>query len=412
MRNFVIALFALTLPATVHAQSSNNTPLNNGGDVVFFYSSPSSGFSSLAFPPDVNGDLYWRAHSGADMMNDVDALLGAAMEVDGYYESLFGTNWNTSPSFYVRSHGPALAGVNGNLEPAFFQLGLTTETVVLIGPSGFGNPCTIVGTLCSPSGGSCPAPGFVNGYAVDITLGATPGTGIVLPADGTSASDTATTYFVTGGMTSTGSLCGTGDYDLQDLHSTDETQADVLGNGFNPSGGFQAAAGGPTSESVASMASGHAAWRGNVTNVVADSGTGLGVEVGSNGGGAMNGRNLSVGGGVATLGVELRDFEAAGAPNLAVVGASLALIPGGFPALGGTLLVFPDGLFNSTSGIWQGLIGAATFTFTSEGAYQGAQLPVPPTAAGVTLHIQGAVVPLAGALVLDSTNAVSTTLLP
>ena len=31
--------------------NSNDTPLNNNGDVIFIYSSPSSGFTSLAFPP-------------------------------------------------------------------------------------------------------------------------------------------------------------------------------------------------------------------------------------------------------------------------------------------------------------------------------------------------------------------------
>ncbi|MEM7310005.1 MAG: hypothetical protein AAF682_25240, partial [Planctomycetota bacterium] len=152
--------------------NSNDTPLNNNGDVVFIYSSPSSGFTSLAFPPDVTGDLYWRAHSGSNMMCDVDAVIGSAMEVDGYYESLFDTDWSTTPSFYSRSHGPALpdsAGLGG-LEPSFFQLGLTTETVVLVGPSGFGNPCTVAPSLCSPSGGTCPPPGFVNGYLIDLAF--------------------------------------------------------------------------------------------------------------------------------------------------------------------------------------------------------------------------------------------------
>jgi len=400
---------------TAAAQNSNDSTLNNGGDVVFFYSSPSSGFSSLAFPPDINGDLYWRSHSGANMMNDVDGLIGAAMEIDGYYESLFDTNWSTSPSFYARSHGPALPDVGGlgNLEPAFFQLGLTTETVVLIGPSGFGNPCTIVGTLCSPSGGSCAAPGFVNGYLVDIGLGATPGLGVVLPADGTSASDMATTYFVTGGMTSTGSLCGSGDYDMQDVHSTDETQGDATGNGINPNGGLQLAASGPIAEAINSMAEGHETWRGNIVNVVADT-FGGGAEVGDNGGGAMNGRVLSVGGGVATLGVELRDLNTAltlGGANLGIVGASLSPLPGGFPALGGTLLVFPDGLFNSTSGVWQAPIASTTFVFTTEGVMNGAQLAIPTTAAGATLHIQGAALSFL-TVTVDSTNAVTTTLIP
>ncbi|MEM7311450.1 MAG: hypothetical protein AAF682_32600, partial [Planctomycetota bacterium] len=168
----VASALALTGGLAAAQVNSNDSTFNNNGDVVFIYSSPSSGFTSLAFPPDVTGDLYWRAHSGADFMNDVDAVIGSAMEVDGYYESLFDTDWSSTPSFYSRAHGPALpdsAGLGG-LEPSFFQLGLTTETVVLVGPSGFGNPCTVAPSLCSPSGGTCPPPGFVNGYLIDLAF--------------------------------------------------------------------------------------------------------------------------------------------------------------------------------------------------------------------------------------------------
>jgi hypothetical protein len=407
---------ALALVAgTAAAQNSNDSPLNNGGDVVFLYSSPSSGFSSLAFPPDITGDLYFRRHSGAGMMNDVDGLLGSAMEIDGYYESLFDTDWTTTPSFYVRGHGPALpdGGGLGGLEPDFFTTGILTGTIVLVGPSGFGNPCTIVPSLCSPSGGSCPPAGFVNGYLVDIGFGSTPGSGIVLPADGTAASDMATTYYVTGGMTSSGGTCGLGDYDIQDVHSTNESAADITGNGINPNSGFQVAGSGSIMDATNSMAEGHETWRGNIVNVVANSGGGLGVEVGDNGGGAMNGRYLPVGSGLATIGVELRDLNTAATlpgANLGIVGAALSAIPNpGFPALGGTLLVFPDGLFNSTSSFWQGPISSGAFVFTTEGSFAGGQLPIPASGVGATLNIQGAALSFL-TITVDSTNAVQTKL--
>jgi hypothetical protein len=399
--------------------NSNDSPLNNGGDVVFIYSSPSLGFSSLAFPPDVTGDLYWRSHPGSGFMNDVDPGLGSAMEIDGYYESLFDTNWGTSPSFYVRMHGPALPDVGGlgNLEPSFFQVGLGGgaygETVVLVGPSGFGNPCTIAPSLCSPSGGTCPPPGFVNGYLVDLQFGSTPGSGIVLPADGTAASDMATTYFVTGGMTATGGACGLGDYDLQDVHSTNETQADPTGNTINPSGGFQIGGSGAVPDALNSMLEGHEAWRGNIVNVQANSGGGMGVEIGDNGGGAMNGRNLSVSSGLSTIGVELRDLNSTSTPgHLGIVGASLGAFPNpGFPALGGNLLIVPDGLFTTTSGVWQSAFLPVTFVFTAEGVATMVQLPIPTTAVGAVLNIQGASLN-AITITLDSTNAVVTRLLP
>ncbi|MEM7310099.1 MAG: hypothetical protein AAF682_25715, partial [Planctomycetota bacterium] len=289
---------------------------------------------------------------------------------------------------------------------------LTTETVVLVGPSGFGNPCTVAPSLCSPSGGTCPPPGFVNGYLIDLAFGSTPGTGIVLAADGTSASDTATTWFVTGGMTASGGTCGLGDYDLQDVHSTDETQGDPTGNGINPSGGFQTAASGPVQEGIASMAEANETWRGNIHQFVADTGTGLGAEVGDNGGGAMNGRNLSVGSGVATLGTELRDLAGSAIPNLGICGGSLTELPNpGLPALGGNLLVLPDGLFNSTSGVWQGAVAATSFVFTAEGAFSGIQLAVPTTAAGASIHGQCATFNLT-TFSVDSSNQTSLTLLP
>jgi len=286
-----------------------------------------------------------------------------------------------------------------------------------VGPSGFGAPCTVAPSICSPAttGSVCAATGFVVGWIVDITFGATIGSGVVMTAAGVpggapTGDDMSTIRFVTGGMSASGGTCGAGDYAMQDVHSTDETQADVAG-GINPSGGFQLAGGGLANEGVASMTASHEAWRGNIVNVRARSPGGP-VEVGDNGGGAMNGRNLAVGGGGAQLGVELRDLAGSGSPNIGIVGASLTALPNpGLPALGGNLLVLPDGLFNSTSAIWQGPVAPIIFVFTAEGAFTGANLPVPPTAGGATLHIQGATFSLV-TFTVNSTNKVTTFLAP
>jgi hypothetical protein len=406
----VISTLAI-LAGVVTAQNGNNSPLNNGGDVIFLYSSPVSIGGPALGPADPLGDLYWRAHNGANFMCDTFGPLPGTqtMEIDGYYESLFDTDWTTSPSFYLRGHHPLAAGGLPDLLAG-------TSQFVAIGASGFGNPCTVAPSLCSPSGGVCPPPGFVNGYITDITFGATAGSGIVLPSDGTAASDTATVWYVTGGMPAVGGLCGLGDYDLQDVHSTNETQADP-GTGLNASGGFQIAGGGLVNEAVSSMAEGHEQWRGNIVNVVAASAGGP-VEVGSLLGGAMNGRRLPVGAGGATLGVELRDFAGAAAgPNIGIVGASLTALGGpGFhipPPLGDAWLkVLPDGLFNSTSALWQGaVVPLNPIGFTLEGAFGSVQLPVPVTAVGATLHIQGATFSLPAGPI-DSTNVVSTVLAP
>ncbi len=402
LRRFVVAgtLAAFASPALAQVNSNNST-LNNGGDVLFLYSSPSSGSTAGANPPDVGGDWFYKVWEGAGTLNHVTSL-GSVMEVDGFYESLFDTFWGTvsspasSPAdFYTRTLGPAVPSTTnpGILEPLFVTAGFTTETVVVVGNSGFGNPCTSFPSLCSPPGSTCPPSGFVNGYLVELNFSSTPGTGVVLPADGTSASDTALTYFVNGGMSATGGVCGLGDYGVQDVHSTDETQADVAG-GLNVAGGFQLGGGSPQAEAVTSMLESNLTFRDRLLQIQADSGAG--VEVGDNGGGATNGVRLPVATGLSSIGVEVRDLASSFTPNVTVVGASLTPIPNpGIPVFGGeaNLLVVPDGVFNATSGAWTGSTLPTVFTFTSEGAFTGAQLPIG-AAAGINLYAQGVVVDL------------------
>jgi hypothetical protein len=396
---------------TSAAQNSNDANLNNNGDFYFTYSDPSVGSSTGTNPPNINGDLWWRANSGAGFMNDVDNALGSVMEVDGYFETLLDEDWSDSAEFLDRTHGPAV-DLGTGLQPLFFSAGLTTEVLVSLGPSGFFSPCTLYPSLCSPSGSTCAAPGTAWGWIVDIGLSATPGTGVILPADGTAASDMATTYFLQGGMTTLGGACGTGTNETSDIHSTDETQADPTGGGFNPSGGFQVAGGGAIQEGIISMGESHETYRGNIVNMVADTGSGLGVEVGDNAGGAMNGRNLSVGSGLATLGVELRDFAGAAGANVGIAGAStIPLANPGIPALGGWLGVLPNGVFTATSSIWQGTVTPVVPVFVTEGTMNGAQLPLPVTISGATLFTQGATFSLV-TFTANSTNVVRTRLLP
>ncbi len=399
------AAFAVALPAsTSHAQvNSNDLTLNNGGDVIFMYSSPSSGFTAAADPPDAAGDWYYKVYSGAGGMNHVTGL-GSVMEVDGFYESLFDTFWGTvgSPAssaadFYARTLGPAVAStVNpGILEPAFVSSGFTGETLVLVGNSGFGNPCTVNPSLCSPPGSTCPPTGLVNGYLVELNFSSTPGTGVVLPADGTSSSDTAVTYFVTGGMTAVGGPCGLGDYGLQDVHSDDETQADVAA-GLNPDGGFQLGGGPPLPEAVVSMAEFNLTFRVKILQVQASTAAGP-VEVSDNGGGATNSLRLDTSSGLSSIGVEVRDLASSAVPNITVAGSSPLSIPNpGVPVFGGeaNLLVVPAGTFAATSGAWVGSTAPTVFNFASEGAFTSPQLPAVPCLSGAVLHTQGVVVDL------------------
>jgi hypothetical protein len=400
MRRHPLALLATgaALLSGAFAQS-NDAPRNNGGEVVFTYSDPSVG-APPGSPPDLQGDLFWTVHPGFDQLAYAHPDGTARMEVAGYYESLFDTDWTTSPWFYPRMHGPALRGASGALEPAFFQLGLTSEVTVEIGPSGFGNPCTISPSLCTP----CATSG--QGWIVDIQFSPPSLPGPIVSALGASASDLATSWFVPGGMPATGGPCGVGDYALQDVHSTDETAADPTGQGLSPWGGFQLAGGGPVPEAISSAVEGNVTWREPILNPRADSGLALGLEEGPNGGGALNGFLLGVSGGGARLAVELRDELGFGAPpgapdgggsgNLAFAGASFTPLPvPGVAVLGAQVLVLPDHLFSGTVQVWQGSVVPVTFVFTPEGAFRSTALAVPPALAGASLYLQGLTLDLA-----------------
>jgi hypothetical protein len=382
----ILLLACVALARSASAQV-NDGPRNNGEEAAFFYSDPSLGATVGAVPPDAQGDLYWMVHTGEDQLAYVGPDGAAQMEIAGYYEWLYDTDWSTTPPFYTRTHGPALPGPSGTLEPAFFQLGFTSEVTVVIGPSGFGDPCAIAPSLCSAAW--CPP--TLGGWIVDMRFELLPGSGPVVSSEGTSASDLATTWFLPGGMTLAGGTCGMGDYAVQDIHSTDETAADLLGTGLNPWGGFQIAGGGPIAESLSSTVAGWVTWKNPVLNPIADSGTGLGLEAGQNGGGAQNGYLLGVSGGGARLAVELRDeLGAAVAGNLAFVGASLApLAVPGAAFLGAQVLVQPDPLFAITVRAWQGSVTPAVFLFTQEGTFRSAPLDVPPALAGTALYLQG-----------------------
>ncbi len=411
LRPFAVAVALAATTSLAFAQvDSNNSTLNNGGDVVFLYSSPSSGFTAAANPPDAAGDWYYKVWQGSQSLDHVTAL-GSVMEVDGFYESLFDTFWGTigspassSADFYARTLGPAVAStVNpGILEPGFVQNGFTTETLVIVGNSGFGNPCTVAPSLCSPPGSTCPPTGFVNGYLVELNFSSTPGTGVLLPADGTSLSDTALTYFVNGGMTASGGVCGLGDYGLQDVHSTDETQADTAG-GLNIDGGFQLGGGGPLAEAVVSVLEANLTFRICIVNLKASTAGGP-VEIGDNGGGATNALRLDVSSGLSSVGIEVRHLTTAMVPNIAAAGFSLTRIPNpGVPIFGGqaNLLIVPDGVFNST--VATGTMTTTVFVFTSEGVFCGPQFPLPAFLPGLVLHAQGLVIDLSSFFV-TSTN--------
>ncbi len=387
---------------------SNNIPLNNSAEGGALMSVPSVGSPLGTSPPDVFSDLFWKVYSGDRIMRHNSGSSGiSVMEIDGYFETIWDTDWATPADFYDRTHGPVLPSttVPGLLEPAFFQNGITTETLVSLGNSGFGNPCTVFPSLCSPPGGSCAPIGFANGYIVDIQLGETTGTGIACLADGSTAAGLATTYFLPGGMPFTGGPCLQGDYVIQNLRSTDEDQADDL-FGISAFGGQQFAGGGPVADLVTEAPEVNVNFRNTILNVVGDS-DGLGLDVGNNGGGALNGLKLNVGGGSAQFGIEVRDL--AGTAQFAACGASLLEETFTIPLLGGYLQVALDPLFFLTLQTFNGPVVQSG----GEGSFASPPIPLPAGLAGVTFFIQGIWVGTPGGVyTARNTNRVKLSLLP
>ncbi len=390
----LLAVTALAVPALAQGQpnpplpvsygpAGNQVPAHNGPEFLISHSDPSIGLPTGTFPPDIAGDLFWKAFGG-DRVLAHNGDLFLAMEISGYDEVLYTTDWTSPPDFYDRYHGRALPSFTSpeNLEPAFFQLGFGAGTFVTLGNSGLGDPCTIAPSLCSPPGGTCPPSGFINGYLVELSLGTTPGNGVIVSAEGSAFSNLATTYFLPGGMTGTGGICGDGNYVYQHEISTNEMEGGTTP--YSEFGGYQLAgiASGPVAHMREDTPTATIAFREPVLNPLANGVTG------PRGGGGTRGFRLPVATGLASLGIELRSENFCPSASIAAAGASLApLPPPGIPALGGWILVVPDGLFSATSGSWLGPLVNCV--------HVGPALAIPAIAVGTQLYLQGFVFDLA-----------------
>ncbi len=415
-------------PQTVSIQigtgrSGNDIPLNNGPETVRFLSKPSVGAPVGTFPPDLDGDFFWGI-----LAREVLTCARGKIRLDGTMEYLFKTDWTTTASFYDRAITRAIestahvtdkgttactdpcfactysgSGNAGSREPLFLNNPATFGNpatpsnsggdqylFISLGDSGLGNPCTIAPTLCSPTGGDCPPPGFVNGYFVEVSLypGGEPGTGVDIVCNG--VCDAALTYFAPGGMNHSGGTCGLGVYTLQGAVSTNETPG-IDPALASPFGGFHLGGGVVVPNSWAHTPAVWATFAEPVLNVVADTGLGAGLEPSPNGGGALNGLYLSVGSGQATVGLEIRSLhDASVLSNVAVSGFALTPIPPpGIPYYGSYLLLALDNVFNATTSA--GTATPIVFSFPTEGAFTGTQFPVAAAFAGAVLHGQGTV---------------------
>ncbi len=419
-----VALDTVTIGNT-EGRNGNDMPLHNGPEAVFLFSDPSVG-SSVGAGVDPLGDLFWKI-----IPHETLACAEYSLTIDGFYEYLFDTDWSTMPPIYDRAVTraiPSEAGKGpfdpecpgplpaclptvycgtqlnpGSREPTFLANGFSTDTddvIISIGNSGLPDPCTIDASLCS---GPCAIPGSVVGYKLDISIGdGEPGSGIPITCNG--VCDWAVTYFLPGGMTGSGGACGLGDYAIQYVVSTDESQYDHL-NGISAFGGYQPAGGAPNPvpDPVRWSFAGNPTFSERIINVVGSSGSGvesaggIGVAQAFQNGGALNALKLPIGSGAATLGVEIRSKQDVDSALFAYAAASfVALPPPGFNFFGGVhLLIGLDALYFITLDQWIGLPGliGTDPTGVDEGQFLTAQLPVPssPALLGQTIYLQGSV---------------------
>jgi hypothetical protein len=161
---------------------------------------------------------------------------------------------------------------------------------------------------------------------------------------------------------------------------------------------------------------GHVSFREPMLNVRTKDFTGGAASsyLGYNGGGGTDALRLSVGAGLAKIGVEIRSRQHAGTSNLAAVGASIGTLPApGIDVLGAHLLLAPLPMLSSAIAAWSGAVTPKVFTysFTPEGVFLGPLVGVPAAAAGADLYLQGFVLDL-GTGVAVNTNVWHTAFFP
>jgi hypothetical protein len=391
------ALALLATPAL--AQDFNNLDLNNGGDGIFFYNDPGVGNPPNSFPiTNYDVDFWYRVYPKEAFHHPLGTL-----EVTGFTNEYYDTDWVATPngvtgitsSMHDMILTPGIIQGDGTMAPDLPGAPNPLE-VDIVGLDITGlltNPCPAAGVAggCASATSVCPATGFVVGYIIGLDFG---GAGPVLQAD--EFTDWTWSTFVpgvapaVGGMTLAGGSCGTGDYILQDVHSSNvfgngELQADLLGNGFSRYGGFQVGG------------TGAGAWNPDLMDEVyaepLEFGTAISEPVNDVGLGPQTGLaalNPSVGGGANTLG--MRYWSASAAGELAFFFAStFPLLPRpGIALLDINILVnIADPLAGTIAGIWAGFIVGGLGTFADDGIFDSVQIPLPPILVGFSLQVQG-----------------------
>ncbi len=381
---------ATALAAAGLADAQNELVLNNGPDVSWYVNDPSVGSPVGTFPPDWNGELFWKVYPR-------ETLLAADgdLSVTGLSLVVLDSNWSTSPDFhdFFLSRGQPSSTVGG-IEPT---PGDPNGVFVSLGNSGLPDPCSLPGNPYGcvdgcPSLSGCTEESLL--YEVEITF-ATP---IVLdassfPVDGTT--DLTITFFIQGGMpfVSGGPTgCSSGDYTFQWAASNSdflcqkgEDAAEIPGTNAAPFGGWNAGGGyQPIGDWYDQSNWVPLSFEEPILNARPDPGSLVPAQIGT------AGVLLGVGLGQATLGVQVQAKQHA--TELVFCAGTLQppLAPPGLAVLGANLLLAPDFLALALAGVWSGSVAP-------NGVFQSPQVAIPDSAAGFDLHLQGVIVgPLDG----------------
>ncbi|MEM7305861.1 MAG: hypothetical protein AAF682_04290 [Planctomycetota bacterium] len=390
-------------PTGLYAQ--NELILNNGPEITYFINEPSDGSPVGTFPPDWDGELFWKTFPGQTLR-----AADGDLSLRGVRVILQDSNWATSPSYYdfFLSAGLPSSALIGGVEPNPAD---PNGIFVSIGDSGLPDPCALPGNPFGCVDG-CPSVAGCSdetlAYEVEITFG-TPITldASSFPPDG--STDLTVTYFVPGGMLfGSGPFtgCSFGDYVFQYTVSdnalfcppTGEKAAEVPGTDTGPFGGFNFGGGyTPFPDLLVTTTWAPLIFDDPILNARPDPSALLPPETGT------AGVLLSVGDGDASLGVEIHAQDHVGQLVACAGSVQPLLARPGVSFLGANLLLFPDSFALAIADVWSGGVPPS-------GIYQSPQIAIPASAAGFDLHLQGVLID-PSALVAEETNVWTVSLL-
>ena len=366
----VRALYALALPAliagTVSAQAGpflgNTVQPSAGGLNVFLYNNPSIG--GPVGMPDPTGDLAYKGVPQNRTVSLDTFGVPTGLNIISLEENFLGyVDWPSGPPDIFDVGIATSTAENGvptdNLVPDFFTTNSLTA-VLSFGNSGFPHPCVAAPSSTCTNSTQCPP--LISGFVFDVDIPLIFGVSGIGALSG--ADDLRGNHLVTFlppnmvfGATSGVGLCGTGDYVFMGAQSPNEAQADVttvagrsICEGFQLGDPAGISPTGPIADMRANMLEMRFGFEENVVEAeVTDNGAATPY------GPVRGGASLAVDTSTGTASLAPRcTFGPQYVGSLCFPVASLTPLPVAVPVFGASLMVSPDGTFNSTFSAWAG----------------------------------------------------------